>query len=379
MIRLFLLISCCLAIACTPSDASRKNDIEGIASEEVARDTSSALKVNSLHQDFALWIAGLSLKDTSSGYSTYRQSSDAIWKKVETRKIFPILTFRDSFLSPVYQVKKLFYPFSGGDFLYANVFFPQADTILMVGLEPPGTLFPIDSLSETGRQTYLSRLSQSLFFSNELGFFRTLSMEKELKQERLNGTLHPILFYLARSGYQVNRIEPGTVTPDGQWTSCGDSSCLTLNTLYYTRPGEPREKVLYYFSMDLSNSGLNRNPGFTKFMSNQGELGCFLKAASYLLHQSDFSSIRDLILTQSSWILQDDSGVPLKHLKSHYSDIQVFGEYTQTIPLFASFYQPELKTLFSDSARVKKTGFIIGYNQKFQQTNLIFAKKTRTL
>ena len=32
----------------------------------------------------------------------------------------------------------LFYPFSGPDFLHANIFFPEFDTIIMIGLEPTG-------------------------------------------------------------------------------------------------------------------------------------------------------------------------------------------------------------------------------------------------
>ena len=37
--------------------------------------------------------------------------------------------------------KTLFYPFAGGDFYYANLFYPNRDTIIMIGLEPCGSKF----------------------------------------------------------------------------------------------------------------------------------------------------------------------------------------------------------------------------------------------
>lgn len=37
--------------------------------------------------------------------------------------------------------KTLLYPFAGGDFFYANLFYPNRDTIIMIGLEPVGTGF----------------------------------------------------------------------------------------------------------------------------------------------------------------------------------------------------------------------------------------------
>lgn len=325
------------------------------------------------------WMAGLDITDTTSAYRNYSKTTDSVWSRVLSRKIQPILTFRDSFLPELTRHRQVFYPFAGGDFLYPNAFFSSADTLMLVGLEPPGTLFSPDSLSPTIRLQYLSALSQSLFFSNELGFFRTLSMEKELKQSRLNGTLHPILFYLSRSGYSIHSIRYAGFSPDGKWVDCSDSACHQVNIIRYYHNNPDSLHTLIYVSQDLSDDGLKKNPAFLKSLSYLNQPAVFLKAASYLMHQSDFASIRSWILQSSNCLLQDDSGIPLKFLKPEFSDIQVFGEYSRTIPLFASFFQPDLKQLFQDSSRVRNPGFIIGYNQKFQQTNLIFAKKMRTL
>lgn len=381
--RFFLLVlmmtTCCWMLSCGQSDAGTQESAGNTASPDSLTSATSTPPPDTAQAQFALWMAGLDSTDTTSAYRNYSKTTGSVWSRVLSRKIQPILNFRDSFLPELTLHRLVFYPFAGGDFLYPNAFFSSADTLMLVGLEPPGTLFSPDTLSPASRLQYLSGLSQSLFFSNELGFFRTLSMEKELKQSRLNGTLHPILFYLSRSGYALHSIRYAGFSPDGNWVDCSDSACHQVNIIRYYKNHPDSLHTLIYVSQDMSDEGLKKNPAFLKSLSSLHQPAVFLKAASYLMHQAEFASIRSWILQNSSCLLQDDSGIPLKFLKPEFSDIQVFGEYSRTIPLFAVFFQPELKQLFQDSSRVRNPGFIIGYNQKFQQTNLIFAKKMRTL
>ena len=72
------------------------------------------------------------------------------------------------------------------------------------------------------------------------------------------------------------------------------------------------ERTLYYFSTDLSNSGV-RASGFLKFCATLAPGNSLLKSASYLLHSGNFSTVRDFILTNSATIIQDDSGIPLAY------------------------------------------------------------------
>jgi len=371
---LCLLVFCSCNLSSEQSQQHSNADINTIPQTESAKNST-----DSLQTQFALWLSGLKVQDSTTLYQNYSATINKAWQKVEKTKLEPIFTFRDSFIPESHKFSTLFYPFSGGDFLYAHTFFPDVDTFILVGLEPPGTWFSIDSLSPKQQENYLSNLNQSLFFSNELGFFRTLSMEKELNQTLLNGTLHPILFYLSRLGFVLQRILPQTISPEGSLIPAHDSISHFANTLEFSPPNSEEKKILIYISQDLSNSGLNSKPAFVNFIQQRDSFAVFLKAASYLLHQPSFSTIGNLIVKKSYAILQDDSGLPLKDLRKNFLNIQVFGEYDKTISLFSSFYQKDLKTLFQDSSRVKNPGFIIGYNQKFRQTNLIFAQKMRTL
>src|SRR6185295_16077945 len=72
------------------------------------------------------------------------------------------------------------------------------------------------------------------------------------------------------------------------------------------------EKTLYYFSTDLSNSGV-KAAGFLKFCATLAPGNSLIKSASYLLHSGNFTVVRDFILANSATIIQDDSGVPLAY------------------------------------------------------------------
>ena len=74
------------------------------------------------------------------------------------------------------------------------------------------------------------------------------------------------------------------------------------------------EKTLYYFSTDLSNSGVKAS-GFLKFCSTLAPGNSLIKSASYLLHSGNFTTVRDFILANSATIIQDDSGIPLALLQ----------------------------------------------------------------
>ena len=66
----------------------------------------------------------------------------------------------------------------------------------------------------------------------------------------------------------------------------------------------------YYLKGDLSNGSQSRV--IQDYLSRHRPAGSYLKAASYLMHEESFSSIRAYLLANSAFILQDDSGIPLR-------------------------------------------------------------------
>src|SRR5258707_13742540 len=86
------------------------------------------------------------------------------------------------------------------------------------------------------------------------------------------------------------------------------STLFPYTTLFRSSDGQ--ERTLYYFSTDLSNSGV-RSAGFLKFCGALAPGNSLIKSASYLLQSGNFTTVRDFLLANSATIIQDDSGIPL--------------------------------------------------------------------
>ncbi|MFZ9754419.1 MAG: hypothetical protein ACO3DK_00095, partial [Bacteroidia bacterium] len=272
--------------------------------------------------------------------------------------------------------KTLLYPFAGGDFYYGHLFNPRQDTIIMLGLETPGTLFDLTRYKTDTLTAYLKGLEKSLFFPHQLGFFRTKSMANDFQTTLLNGTLHTALYYMGRMGYEIHYIKgvsadkglnfEGELGPESMGVRVGYSQFGVNDPI--------REWI--YLSQDISNGGLQTPKGqwVQSYLKSRGPVVSFFKAASYLLHEDYFSTIRDLCLDQSKRILQDDSGIPYSVLKEEGFAVRLLGEYHRTIPLFSNNLQEDLKQAYADQ-HPASLPFNVGYNAQFHECNLQLATR----
>ena len=105
------------------------------------------------------------------------------------------------------------------------------------------------------------------------------------------------------------------------------------------------EKTLYFFSTDLSNSGV-KGSGFLKFCDTLAPGNSLIKSASYLLHAGNFSTVRDFLLAKSATIIQDDSGIPLGDYDPKKWHFFPFGHYAGPISEFPNKYQEQYAELF---------------------------------
>ncbi|MEA4886125.1 MAG: hypothetical protein VB063_05510, partial [Bacteroides graminisolvens] len=97
----------------------------------------------------------------------------------------------------------------------------------------------------------------------------------------------------------------------------------------------------------------------------------FIKSASYLMHMTYFSGIREGILNHTSAVLQDDSGIPLPFYDTEKWDVTLYGTFEKPISMFGKYVQPELREAY-EQADPKPLNFRIGYAR---QSNLQIARK----
>ncbi|OFZ55110.1 MAG: hypothetical protein A3D92_22210, partial [Bacteroidetes bacterium RIFCSPHIGHO2_02_FULL_44_7] len=279
----------------------------------------------------------------------------------------------------------LFYPFAGADFLHADLFFPEHDHIAMIALEPIGNFPDVKKKATDGTlETYMGQLKKSMHAILGLSFFRTIAMADDFQTE-MDGTLHVLMHFMARTDHEVMYQEKVAILPDGSLTNeldKAEKSAYIGNRFYFRKNGEERVKTLTYFAINMANeaygasSGLETRTDAIAYFKSLNIKSTYLKSASYLLHRESFSMIRNLILNESEHVLQDDSAIPLAFFAPSKWNLTFYGTYTVPISLFASRHQEDLKQAYlNPSNTVKPLPFGIGYQYHNGTSNMMRASK----
>ncbi|MBV9389362.1 MAG: hypothetical protein JOZ78_23310 [Chroococcidiopsidaceae cyanobacterium CP_BM_ER_R8_30] len=322
--------------------------------------------------------SSLATQEKSQVWESYAAFFNDSWDRLEKQQLAPIRKWSTQQLKPVYQTSKfIFYPFSGPDFLYCYSFFPQGNTYVLAGLEPVGYLPTLEKTSTAEIANNLQKIEQSLGAILRWSFFRTNDMKQDLSEQ---GVL-PILFvFLARTNNKIQNVQYIGLDKDARiqiLDKDNKEKLLPGVKIEFVPSGSSEIRSLYYFSVDLSNSALKKAPEFDRFIQKFGKPISYLKAASYLLHYEGFSNIRNLILSQSTSVLQDDSGIPVKYFSDSKWILKFYGNYTRPIALFSNEYQPELRNIYQSKANVKPLYFGIGYQYRVNNSNLMLAIKKK--
>ena len=264
----------------------------------------------------------------------------------------------------------LFYMFSGPDFLYANAFFPNAGTYILCGTEPIGPVPDVEALSPALLGSALANLRKALESSLNWSFFITKHMKADLKQTQLTGTLPVLYVFLARAGCTIDSVTLVKLDEAGNFAEPSKRSTSGVKIVFHGTGG--RSQTLYYFTTDLADWSVNVNPGFIKFCQAQGRGASLLKAASYLMHGSHFTRVREFLLGSSDLILQDDSGIPFRFFELEKWSTQLYGRYLGPIATFKKYPQPDLARAYT-AAESRPLNFSFGYQWHPSRSSLLVA------
>jgi hypothetical protein len=333
--------------------------------------------------DSAKFLAGMKVNDTqaiaqltkSTSWKQHAAFFDKAWANLEAQQLSKVRKWAGEELTSINQTSKpIFYPFSGPDFLYAYSFFPNASDYVLVGLEPVGKVPDLDKLSDSQVKTKLREVNGSMDAILGFSFFRTKAMKVDLEKQ---GVLPILYVFMARTNNRILDVQYIGLDKDANLqklnNSSQDKSLISGVKISFVQEGKSQSQTLYYFSTDLSNSGLKKTPGFNKFVKKFDAPVTYLKAASYLMYNKSFSSMRNLILAQSNNLLQDDSGIPVKYFDQKKWDLAFYGTYTKPIDLFSKRYQPDLRKIYTSNKKIEPLNFGIGYKYRLNQSNLMLA------
>ena len=307
------------------------------------------------------------------GWQQHADTLNAIWAGLDAGQLAKIRAWSQTNL----KVRKpvTYYPFSGPGFLYADAFFPDATTYILAGLEPAGQVPDVLKLRSRSVTGELAKLRTSLGTLLKMSYFITSEMGTDLRSRELGGTLPVLYVFLARTGKTIHDVTLIDLAPDGSVQPAGDAKSGARGVKIVFSGNDAKPRTLYYFRTDLSNRGV-RSSGFLEFCAQFGIGDVFIKAASYLLHNAGFSTVRDFLLRHGAVMVQDDTGVPAKHLQQAGWDVRPFGRYVGPIPTFRGNYQSKLSDLFA-RGNPAPLEFGIGYRWRINQSHVLLAENRK--
>lgn len=318
--------------------------------------------------------AGMPLQD---GYlADYARRATAHWQEYERRIGEPMQRWAGTELAPV-SGGTVFYPFSGPDFATVQRMYPQAGRYVLVAMQRAEGPPALDRATAADLTSFMGRFADAWKQFAQIGFFRTLDLDEEAKQQGLRaGTTTPMIAFAVRSGFTVHSVEPIRINESGSDIEPHPgprSERATWNSVRITLQAGGRRVLLDYVRMNLSDASLNEHPGERAWVERMTAHPTVLKAASHLLQSSRFSIVRDALLERAPSILQDETGIEYTALTRRF-DVKLYGHFTKPHALFNQESQKALAEAYKTQTNVKPLTFRVSY-QRQPEANLQVANR----
>ncbi|OHD68396.1 MAG: hypothetical protein A2W19_14355 [Spirochaetes bacterium RBG_16_49_21] len=344
----------------------------------------------------ALLLAGKDLpKDSkiypytqTAFYRSYKEQINGAWNRFQKPNLQKIKDWWRKYGSAP-DSRTVLYPFSGPDIMNALVFFPDNDTYILFGLEPPGVIPAPGSMSTEEITRGLNGLKSSLGDILRMNFFKTEGMAAELSSKSFNSITGLIMYFLATNGCTLlnvrkiaidaqSNLDPGTPADERiQWQNPPRSRVPGVEISFKKNSG--KVQIIRYFMLNVIDYALTAfSPNFIPYLKKEGPFATIIKSASYLMHNdtAKFTQIRAAILAETKYLLQDDSGIPLRYFKPDQWKLGFHGYYDQPIGLFSNRMQPDLKKAMA-AGSTGPLPFSYGYDCKPGQSNLMTAQRIK--
>ena len=304
----------------------------------------------------ARWLAGLAPLggiEPGAEWQAYAKAEKDRWQSSQAR-VKAIQDWSAREIAPLLPPEPaVFYPFAGPDALHGLALFGSARRIVLVGLEPVGALPDPAAPVPAG---FFTRLGAALADVHRLTFFRTLEMSSDFQRE---GVLAALVATIVRMEGTVSSVQTSTTPPSARidWTN---ATGLT--------------RRLDYVQADLANAGLKGAAApVVGMVHGLAPYVTFVKAAMFLLAEPRFSTLKQMILDDSSIVLQDDTGVPFRAFDERWAT-RLFGRYEAPSSPYEERVQPALRAAYEQRGATP-LAFGIGYHVQPARSNLLVASK----
>lgn len=284
----------------------------------------------------------------------------------------------------------VFYPFSGPDFMTIHTLFPNAKKYIFFGLEREGTIpdtSKINKLKPLQFDQAARNMKYSLRSIMDLTFFVTREMQSDFLRSEFNGAIPILLAFMARTGNEVLDIQPIIIAKGSSKAEVNTKppkkfqdfdpraeNITGVRILFRAAKGKPVQE-LEYFSIDVEDQFMKKHPQVIDYIASHKPTNSYAKAASYLMHYEIFTTIRNLVLNTTKFMLQDDSGIAHRFFEKEKWELSYYGKYDKPKYMFSWCYQPVLKKIYTSDKSVKDLEFGMGYTSGKHNCNLMIARK----
>lgn len=327
--------------------------------------------------DLARFLAGKPVDkfasiQSSDYYKDYAKKATQQWSDLTAKTLNPIKQWCNANIPEFHNdTSCLFYPFGGPDLVFAFTFFPNETDYVLLGLENPGSITMPDRLTQQETSEYLDSLLYSYRYINKYGFFVASHMHDDFKNQTLNGTIHLILYTLAMENCIITSYKDVYINDLGKITETDNNRKKHPYgyQVTFTKDGDTKTRSITYLRMEASDPAMSGTFEFAYYINSYPEKICYLKSASYLLQNNEFTIMRKILLDQCDRILQDESGLAYARVIKDY-DVSIFGTYTRPMNVFSYYKQEDLKQALA-ARNSRPLPFKIGYASQINESVLM--------
>src|SRR5437764_13942243 len=289
-------------------------------------------------------------------WQEHAQAMNEAWTRKEQQQIWPIRQWMQA-NAPQYHRSNdtVFYMFSGPDLLYRSIFFTLSSNYVVAELEPIRNVPDLTQVPPEMLRADLISLRNSMNSILRFQYFITKEMRTDLGRGNVSGTLPILYVFLARLGYTIVDVTHVSSPAEG---------------VKITFSGGEQSQTLYYCQTDLSGG----NSAFLRWCAARGPGVSLVKAASYLMHNEGFSGVRNFLLEHSSFIVQDDSGIPLRAFNKNWN-LEFYGRFIPHGEKFGKYDQQALAEIYHRNPPPPELGFAFGYWWQAERGILMLARR----
>ncbi len=341
------------------------------------------------YNDIARFIAGMKAwpgspyakLENDSVWQRFHRNFDFQWNQIALTRLEPMTQWGNTELADERKSKMdIFYPLSGPDILHVNYFFPDAKNYHLYALEINGALPDLKKMNTESTENYVNEVYKSLSDIFKRSYFITSRMSTTLNAQNVNGTLPLLCVFLVRTGHEIINLQYFHLNDDGTETPISKDSLGThfndLVKIYFKNSKNNSIQMVSYMKCDLSDGAYAKNTGLKTLFTKMKPCITYLKSASYLLHYGFFSSFRNVIMSKTKTLLEDDTGVPYKYFSGDKWYVCLYGTYVKPVSDFSGVFQTDLAQAYNDTIlrKPKKLPFSLGYHWNTTKQNLIKAQ-----